>query len=151
MRTEKALRYLPLIWVGLCSHAALANTTPQPVPFTQDWTNIGLITTTDNWNNVPGVIGYRGDGLAGGTGVNPQTILADGSGTPVNVLANQTNPNTLTTGGVAEFHITNPVVALRLQEHALGGLDEHVQRDERGGEAADLDESKCLHYSELPD
>src|SRR6185312_11314389 len=39
---------------------------------------------------------------------------ADGSGTPVNVLANQTNPNTLATGGIAEFDtLVDPVVALQ--------------------------------------
>jgi hypothetical protein len=30
----------------------------------------------------------------------------------VDVIANQTNPNTLTNGGVAEFEIANAVVAL---------------------------------------
>lgn len=79
--------------------------------FTQDWTNTGLITTDNNWDNVPSIIGYRGDDLITATGVDPQTVVADGTGTPVNVIANQTNPN-ITTGGVAEFQITNPVVAL---------------------------------------
>lgn len=95
------------------SPAALSDTTPQTIPFTQNWSNIGLITANDNWSGVPGVIGYRGDTMASATGVNPQTIVADGSTTPVNVIANQANPNTLTTGGVAEFHISNPVVALQ--------------------------------------
>ena len=47
------------------------------------------------------MIGYRGDDLTTATGTNPQTILADGSGTPVNVEANETNPTTFATGGVA--------------------------------------------------
>src|SRR6185436_15520102 len=38
---------------------------------------------------------------------------ADGSATPVNVIANQTNPATLTTGGIAEFDLADPVVALQ--------------------------------------
>jgi len=38
-----------------------ADTTPQPLPFMQDWTNIGLITVNDNWSMVPGVTGYLGD------------------------------------------------------------------------------------------
>ncbi len=88
------------------------NATAQALPFGQDWTDTGLITVDDNWDNVPGIMGYRGDGLTGATGTDPQTILADGTTTPVNVNANQTNPNTYTTGGVTEFHITNPVVAL---------------------------------------
>ena len=82
----------------------------QTLPFFQDWSNTGLITADDNWSGVPGIVGYRGDGLAA-TGANPQTVV--GEGTPVvDVNANQTAPNTFTTGGVAEFHIGNPVVAL---------------------------------------
>jgi hypothetical protein len=46
------------------------------------------------------------------TATDPRTILADGSATPIDVIANQTNPDTLVTGGVAEFHIANPVVGL---------------------------------------
>jgi hypothetical protein len=95
-----------------CAAAARADLTPQAIPFSQNWTNIGLITTSDDWSGVPGVIGYRGDGMAGGTAVDPQTILVPGS-LVIDVNANQTNPNTFTTGGVSEFHITNPVVALQ--------------------------------------
>lgn len=90
-----------------------ANGTAQSIPFTQNWANTALITTDDNWDNVPGIIGYRGDDLTTSTATDPQTILADGSSTPVDVNANQTNPNTFTTGGVSEFEITDPVVALQ--------------------------------------
>ena len=89
------------------------NMTPGSILVSQDWTNIGLITADNNWSGVPGFIGYRGDALTNSTGVNPQTVTADGSATPVSVIANQANPNTLTTGGLAEFHIANPVVALQ--------------------------------------
>lgn len=85
----------------------------QPLPFTQNWTNTGLITTDNDWSGVPGIIGYRGDGLASATAVDPQTILQDGSATPVNVLANQTNPSSLTSGGIAEFELANPAVAFQ--------------------------------------
>lgn len=79
--------------------------------YTQDWTNTGLITVNDIWDDVPSVVGFRGDGLTGGTGTDPQTILIEG--TPViDVNANQTNPDTFTTGGVAEFEIANPSAAL---------------------------------------
>ena len=40
-----------------------AATAPQAVPFAQEWANAGLITISDDWSGVPGVIGYRGDGL----------------------------------------------------------------------------------------
>ncbi|MCW5921711.1 MAG: hypothetical protein KIS77_05160 [Saprospiraceae bacterium] len=85
----------------------------QPLPFSQNWSNTSLITTNNDWTGVPGIIGFRGDGLAGATGVDPQTILVDNNPGVVNVIANQTNPNGLTTGGVAEFEIINPVVALQ--------------------------------------
>jgi peptidase C25-like protein len=91
-----------------------ADSAPQPLPFNQTWSNTGLITTDDNWSGVPGITGFRGDDLTTVTATDPQTILADGSGTPVDVIANQANPNTQATGGVAEFDgIANPVVALQ--------------------------------------
>jgi hypothetical protein len=61
---------------------------------------------------VPGIIGYRGDGLTSTDGVDPQTVLTEGT-LVVDVNANQTNPNTNTTGGVTEFQIADPVVALQ--------------------------------------
>ena len=74
------------------------------------------ITTSDDWSGVPGIVGYRGDGLATTTAVDPQSVL--GEGTPVvDVNANQANPNTFATGGVAEFTAAgaggNAVVALQ--------------------------------------
>lgn len=81
--------------------------------FSQNWSNKDLITANNNWSGVPSIIGYRGDGLANGVAIDPQTILADGSATPVNVFANQKNPNGFLNGGVAEFDISNPVVALQ--------------------------------------
>jgi len=91
---------------------AAADTAAQSFPFSQDWSNTGLITTDDDWSGVPGVIGYRGDDLTTATGTDPQTITADGSATPVDVIANQTNPNTFGTGGVAEFDLADPSIAL---------------------------------------
>jgi uncharacterized protein len=79
--------------------------------FTQDWSDAGLITANDDWSGVPSIIGYRGDNLTTTDSVDPRTILTEG--TPVvDVNANQTNPNTFATGGVTEFAIANPVVAL---------------------------------------
>lgn len=89
----------------------LINTVPQPVGFIQNWSNIGLITADDDWSGVAGIVGYRGDGLAS-TGDDPQTILSDGSATPVDVNANQTNTSSAT-GGISEFEIVDPVVALQ--------------------------------------
>ena len=91
--------------------AAHADNTPQALPYAQNWTDTALIATNDSWSGIPGVVGYRGDAITGGTGVDPQTLLGEGT-VVVNVIANQTNPNTLSTGGVAEFQLADPVVAL---------------------------------------
>ena len=84
----------------------------QTPPFSQNWTNTGLIVANDDWSAVPGIIGFRGDNLTAATGTDPQTILADDSPGVVDVNANQTNPDAFSTGGVTEFEITDPVVAL---------------------------------------
>lgn len=81
-------------------------------PLIQNWSNINLITTDDDWSNVVSIEGFRGDNLTATAGVDPQTVLAD-IATPLDVNANQTNPNTFSTGGVTEFEIANPTVALK--------------------------------------
>ncbi len=88
--------------------------TYQVIPFSQNWTVIGMITTNDNWTGVPGMEGFLGQDITVATGTNPQTLLTTSlAPNDLDVIANQTNPNTLSTGGVAEFHITDPVVALQ--------------------------------------
>lgn len=101
--------FLALLAVG----TAQANSTPQTLPFSQNWTVTTTITTNDDWSAVPGIIGYLGDYTTGSpTGVDPQILVSDFTTTSVDVIANQTNPN-ITNGGVAEFHLANPVVALQ--------------------------------------
>ena len=78
--------------------------------FFQDWTNTSLINANNDWSGVQSIMGYRGDGLAS-SGKDPYLVTGDGT-LVVNVIANQTNTS-LTSGGVAEFQITNPVVALQ--------------------------------------
>ena len=102
-----------LFFGGFLDIAVSANNTPQTLPFTQNWANIGLITTNDNWSGVLGIEGFLGQDLTASTGVDPRSLLT--TSTTVNdldVIANQTNPDTLTNGGVAEFEITNPTIAL---------------------------------------
>jgi predicted extracellular nuclease len=81
--------------------------------FSQAWTDAGLITADDDWSGVPSIVGFLGDYTSGSpSGVDPQTITAAAS-TTVDVLANRTNPSTLTNGGVAEFDLLpNPTIAL---------------------------------------
>lgn len=100
--------------VALAAAAQLAHAdgTYQPLSYSQNWANTGLITASDDWSGVPGVIGYRGDGLTAANDVDPQTVLGQESQLVVDVNANQTSPDTFTTGGVAEFHLADPVVAL---------------------------------------
>ena len=92
-----------------------ANGTPQALPFAQDWSNALLLTTADDWAAVPGIEGFRGDNITTSTGVDPQTLLTADNPDVLGVLdvnANQTNPNTFPDGGVAEFAIADPVLAL---------------------------------------
>jgi predicted extracellular nuclease len=81
--------------------------------FSQDWSDTGLITTSDDWSGVASIMGYRGDGLSSSTSTDPATLTANDTGRVLDVNANQTNPNTFTTGGIAEFHLANPTVALQ--------------------------------------
>ncbi|WP_244475643.1 ExeM/NucH family extracellular endonuclease [Methylobacterium sp. Leaf466] len=60
---------------------------------------------------MPSIVGYRGDDITTVTGADPQTLAGDGTVT-VDVNANQTNPNGFSTGGVAEFALSDPTVAL---------------------------------------
>jgi hypothetical protein len=89
-----------------------ANTTPQTLPFSQPWTNTALITANDDWTNVPGIVGYLGDiGTTTQANLDPRAITQDFA--TQDVIANQTNPDTQTSGGVAEFEIANPTIALQ--------------------------------------
>jgi uncharacterized protein len=92
----------------------LADNAAQTIPFSQNWTNTGLITANDNWSGVVGIEGYLGQDITTATGTDPQTLLGTSAVTgDLDVIANQSNPNTLATGGVAEFDgITNPTIAL---------------------------------------
>ena len=113
------MRFQPIAFVRTfalslaAATSAWADTTPQTLPFSQDWTNIGLISANDDWSGVPGIVGFQGTGLTGATGVDPQTVLAADDPGVIDVIANQANPNGLATGGVAEFHITDPGVAVQ--------------------------------------
>lgn len=103
-----------VLLASLVGSVTRADEVPQKLPFAQDWSNPALITRDDDWAKVPGLMGYRGDKLASRPGASPQTITNDGSATPVSVLANQKNPNSLRVGGVAEFDsISDPTIALK--------------------------------------
>lgn len=99
------------VWAGFVG-STVADGSYQVLPFLETWTPTERISSDGNWSAVPGVMGYSGSGLVSAAGVDPQAILAPGGMSP-SLVANKTNPSTLTTGGVAEFHLTDPVVALQ--------------------------------------
>ncbi len=93
---------------------AQAGTVPTTLPFVQGWADNGQISVDDDWSGVTGIVGYRGDGLAGEPGSDPRGVTADGSGTPVDVTANLTDPRAVgLAAGVAEFELPDPVVAIQ--------------------------------------
>ena len=98
----------------------------QTLPFHQDWSTTTLITGDDDWSEVPGIVGYRGDGLS--TNADPRTILADGSGTPVDVLANCFNPSLFFgVRAVFEFDaIADPTIGLSGGSPVFNGDVPHI-------------------------
>jgi hypothetical protein len=92
-------------------HALLLAAT---LPFMQAWSDTGLISRDDDWAGVAGVAGLRGDGLTTAAGVDPRTVVGDGSATPPDVNANETDPRAVgLAAGVTEFELPDPVVALQ--------------------------------------
>ncbi|MFT3784769.1 MAG: Calx-beta domain-containing protein [Tepidisphaeraceae bacterium] len=78
--------------------------------FAQDWTDVNQITVNDNWSGVHSIVGFL-SGLGTASGADPATIT--GTSTTVDVNANQTNPNTFTTGGVTEFELADPTIGMQ--------------------------------------
>ncbi len=111
-------RVMGSVTLGLLAVTAItvvANNTTQNLPFAQDWTNTGLITTNDDWNTpgVPGIVGFLGDSDPAGavTAVDPRTLTADVA-VAIDVVAQTTTANI--SGGVGEFDgIANPTIALQ--------------------------------------
>jgi hypothetical protein len=150
-----------LVLAGLSagSLAVFADGTYQGLPFSQNWTNTGLITVDDDWSGVPGVLGFRGDNVTPGTGTDPQTLLADDSPGVLDINANKPDPLAFFTGGCTEFELTNPVVAifgsgtadapyLLLHINTTGFMNINVQYNVRDVEAGadDAVQQIALHY-----
>ena len=106
---------ITLLVAGLASSTmAFADATYQALPFSQNWTNTGMITANDDWSGVPGVVGYLGTDLTAVTAVDPQTVVAD-AGAPAGLVVDVV-AQTLTTnisGGVGEFELADPTVGLQ--------------------------------------
>ena len=98
----------------LIAGPARAAPDPAPLPFMESWADTGRITVDDDWSGVAGVVGYRGDGLAAEPGTDPRSVTMDGSGTPLDVAANRTDPRAVgLPAGVTEFELADPVVAIQ--------------------------------------
>lgn len=104
-----------LYFAGFRTTTVSANNTPQTLPFSQNWTNTGLITANDDWSGVPGIQAFQGNDITTATNADLRTLLADGGGTTLDVIANVANCDTNATGGVAECEGAggNPVIALQ--------------------------------------
>ncbi len=87
-------------------------------PLVQTWTNSTQIANDDDWTGVVSIEGFRGNGLTSVVGGSPTTVLTDTPGNDLDVTANQTDPLTTTTDGVAEFALSNPTVALKASDFA---------------------------------
>ncbi len=99
-----------MICAALSVVCSYADTTPHDLSsgnFSQNWT-ADLISANDDWSSVPSIIGYQGGGLAS-TDTDPQTVVADGSLTLVDVI--EGSSGTSTSGGVHE--IETDVIALQ--------------------------------------
>jgi VCBS repeat-containing protein len=89
--------------------------------FVQDWTDTTLITTTTTstdpantgWERVASIVGYLGDITSSTTAFSTDLTIQTGANLgSFNVFANQTSP-TFSSGGVAEFQLANPTIALQ--------------------------------------
>jgi hypothetical protein len=80
-------------------------------PFSQDWSDTSLITTNNDWSNVPSINGYLGDYITSSTPVNvdPRTLINMDNVT-LSVIAQGTA--TGSAGAVYELENGNPTVAL---------------------------------------
>lgn len=87
--------------------------------FLQDWSNVNLITTDDDWSGVPSILGLRGDNLTAASAVDPQTVVAPAidplNDVPAGVIdiGAQQIPSFIS-GGVVELDgLANPTVAIQ--------------------------------------
>lgn len=113
LKIQIARRWALGIMLGCATLVAHADNTPQTLPYSQNWTNIGQITANDSWSGVPGIEGYLGQDITTSTGTDPQTLVGTSAvANDLSVLANQTS-QTINNGDVIEFEIANPTIGLQ--------------------------------------
>ena len=79
--------------------------------FTQDWSGAAGLLSTDNWDLLPSIVGYRGDDLVSGTGADPRTITSAASSEGVIDYFSSASGNP-SAGGVLLATLANPTIAL---------------------------------------
>ena len=148
-----------LMWLA-CAAPVFGSVTPAAPPLLQSWSDTGLIASDDDWSRVSAIVGYRGDGLVADPGVDPRTVTADGSATPVDVTANRTDPRAVgLASGVAEFELADPMVAIQgsatasaphlvisLDTRGRAGVSVRLVLRDIDGSAADAVEPVALQY-----
>ena len=113
MMSSLTRRLALVLLLSSAAFSAHANNTAQTLPFSQDWSNTGLITANDDWSGVPGIEGYLGQDITTSTGTDPQTLTGvSASGTDLSVLANQTSTS-ISNGDVIEFQIADPTIGFQ--------------------------------------
>ena len=114
-RRRSAIALIAIFLLTLVAVSPVAaDSTGQTPPFSQDWHDTSLITVTDDWSGVPGVVGYLGQNITTLTGVDPQTLLTDSAvANDVDVIANIPPDVNIQNGGVGEFELDDAVVALQ--------------------------------------
>ncbi len=113
--TSSALEEVDPVGLAFAEPPAIDDQPGTVVLLMQLWTDPAMITADDQWADVPGFVGHRGDVFPDLVpGADPQLVTDDLSGV-VDVNANRADPDTFTTGGVAEFDTAPgffPMVAL---------------------------------------
>ncbi|GAA4824319.1 ExeM/NucH family extracellular endonuclease [Nocardioides caeni] len=108
-----ALAVSGLTALGAVPVQASVSTKIADFPYSQNWSNAGLITTNDDWSGVTGVEGYLGDYTGSSpTAVDPRTLTAETLGVTDVIANNAAALNTLSSGGVIESEF-NQAIALQ--------------------------------------
>ena len=114
-RTDRRAAAAGLVGALLLSILAVvpvaANTTAQTLPFAQDWTNTGPHHDRQQLERGCRACPDSSGRTSRVTGADPQQVTVDGGA--LTVVANQTDPAGLGQGGVAEFELADPVVAIK--------------------------------------
>jgi Cu/Zn superoxide dismutase len=126
-KSEHVLTAVAFLALIAAVGAALADSTPQTLPFSQDWSNTDLIHfvpgdpnfPANDWSRVPGIEGFASNWVPTDQVDASNIVTCLAQSTPIaNINADRTDANSpmpppLGLAGLAEFELTDPVVAIR--------------------------------------